>query len=312
MTIADHLTELMGQPVKNYNPDEGLVNPADTAYRLTVADLDYDSEIKIFDRMAAFFEEPHVSEVTNLVIGLWDWEGFEVDSRPIVEALVAAQDQLPHLQALFLGDIVGEECEISWIQQTDISPLFLAYPQLRYLGVRGGEGLRLGIPTHEHLQTLVIESGGLSAAVVRDISAAQLPNLEHLELWLGEDNYGGDTTVEDLSILLAGERFPQLRYLGLRDSQIADEIAIALATAPVLNQLSTLDLSLGTLTDRGAEALLASPDLPTLDRLDLHHHYLSEAMMARLQALPLTVNVADRQEADEYDGETWRYIAVSE
>ena len=312
MTIADHLTELMGQSVKNYNPDEGLVNPANTAYRLTVADLDYDSEIKIFDRMAAFLAEPQVSEVTNLVIGLWDWEGFEVDSRPIVEALVAAHDQLPHLQALFLGDIVGEECEISWIQQTDISPLFLAYPQLRYLGVRGGEGLRLGIPTHEHLQTLVIESGGLSAAIVRDLSAAHLLNLEHLELWLGEDNYGGDTTVEDLSIILSGERFSQLRYLGLRDSEMADEIAIALATAPILNQLSTLDLSLGTLTDRGAEALVASPYLPKLDKLDLHHHYLSEAMMARLQALPLTVNVEDRQEAEDYDGETWRYIAVSE
>ena len=312
MTIADHLTELMGQPVKNYNPDEGLVNPADTAYRLTVADLDYDSEIKIFDRMAAFFEEPQVSEVTNLVIGLWDWEGFEVDSRPIVEALVAAQDQLPHLQALFLGDIVGEECEISWIQQTDISPLFLAYPQLHYLGVRGGEGLRLGIPTHENLQTLVIESGGLSAAIVRDISAAQLPHLEHLELWLGEDNYGGDTTVEDLSVILSGECFPKLRYLGLRDSEIADEIAIAFATAPVLNHISTLDLSLGTLTDRGAEALLANPYLPKLDKLDLHHHFLSEDMMARLQALPLTINVEDRQEAEEYDGEIYRYVAVSE
>lgn len=312
MTIADHLDQLMGKPVKNYHPDAGLTHPADIAYRLTVADLDYDSEVTIFDRIAAFLEEPQVSEVTSLVIGLWDWEGFEVDSRPIIEALVAAQAQLPHLQALFLGDIVYDECEISWIQQTDISPLFLAYPQLRYLGVRGGEGLRLGIPHHEHLQTLVIESGGLSATIVRDISAAQLPNLEHLELWLGEDNYGGDTTVEDLQAILLGERFPKLHYLGLRDSTIADEIAIALATAPVLNQISTLDLSLGTLTDRGAEALLASPHLTKLDTLDLHHHFLSEEMMARLQALPLTVNIEDRQKAEEYGGEIYRYVAVSE
>lgn len=312
MTIADHLEQLMGQPIKNYTPAEGLVNPAETVYRLTVADLDYGSEVKIFDRIAAFLEEPQVGEVTGLIIGLWDWEGFEVDSRPMVEALVAAQAQLPHLQALFLGDIVYEECEISWIQQSDISPLFLAYPHLRYLGVRGGEGLRLGTPNHDHLQTLVIESGGLSANVVQEVGAAQLPNLEHLELWLGDSNYGGDTTVADLHPILAGERFPKLRYLGLRDSEIADEVAIALASAPILDQICTLDLSLGTLTDRGAEALLASPHLTNLDTLDLHHHYLSDDMMARLQALPLTVNVEDRQTAEEYDGEIWRYVAVSE
>ena len=32
--------------------------------------------------------------------------------------------------------------------------------------------------------------------------AAELPNLEHLELWLGTDSYGGDATVADLADLL--------------------------------------------------------------------------------------------------------------
>ncbi|NJM66455.1 MAG: hypothetical protein HC851_12760 [Acaryochloris sp. RU_4_1] len=312
MTIADNLEQLMDKPVKNYNPDQGLTHPAETIYRLTVADLDYDSEIKIFDRITAFLDEPQVGEITGLVIGLWDWEGFEVNSRPVVEALVAAQAQLPHLQAIFLGDIVYEECEISWIQQSDLSPLFLAYPNLHYLGVRGGEGLKLGRVNHDHLQTLVIESGGLSSTVVQEVGQAQLPNLEHLELWLGTENYGGDATVADLQPILSGERFSKLRYLGLRDSEMADEVAIALSSSPILNQIQTLDLSLGTLSDRGAAALLESPNLTNLEYLDLHHHFLSAEMMTRLQDLPFAVNVKDRQEPEEYDGEIWRYVAVSE
>lgn len=39
--------------------------------------------------------------------------------------------------------------------------------------------------------------------------------------------------------------------------------------------LTELDLSMGTLGDEGAAALLAGRPLPHLSRLDLHHHYLS-------------------------------------
>ena len=46
---------------------------------------------------------------------------------------MALADRLPALEALFLGDITFEQQEISWIQQSDISPLFLAFPRLRVL-----------------------------------------------------------------------------------------------------------------------------------------------------------------------------------
>nr|BFE77741.1 hypothetical protein GCM10020093_003420 [Planobispora longispora] len=155
------------------------------------------------------------------------------------------------------------------------------------------------------------ESGGLPAEVVRAVGASEFPALEDLDLWLGVEEYGGDATVADLGPILSGERLPALRCLGLQDSEIQDEIAAAVATAPVVARLETLALAMGTLTDAGAEALLTGQPLTHLRRLDLSHHFLSEEMAERLRAaLPgVEVDLSDRQEADEDD---WRYVAISE
>ena len=233
-------------------------------------------------------------------------------SAPVVEALVAARDRLPKLRAIFFGDIIGEECEISWIRQSDVSPLFTAYPQLEHFCVRGAEGLSLGSLKHGRLKSLIIQSGGLGANVVREVAAADLPELEHLELWLGEENYGGDATVADLTPILDGGLFPKLRRLGLRDSQIADQIALAVATAPVVERIRVLDLSLGALTDEGAAALLGSPAIARLEKLDVHHHYCSEEMTAKLQSLGVEVDASEREEPDVYGDEVWRYVSVGE
>src|SRR5262249_19321549 len=152
----------------------------------------------------------------------------EVNNR-IIEALVAASQRFTHLRTLFLGDITSEESEISWISHSDVSPLFNAYPKLKYFGVRGVGGLRLGHIQHDHLRKLVIESGGLPRGIVEEILNSNLPALEHLELWLGTSDYGGDTTVEDFAPLFNGSLFPQLRYLGLRDSEIVNDLAQSIA-----------------------------------------------------------------------------------
>lgn len=230
----------------------------------------------------------------------------------MVEALVGARDRLPNLTALFFGDIRQEESEISWIQQADVSPLFKAYPKLEVFGVRGNEGLTLGALKHDCLKELAIETGGLSGDVVREVAAADLPQLEHLELWLGTDNYGGDATLSDLAPILSGKQFPNLRYLGLRDSEMADEIAEAIASTDLLEEIEVLDLSLGTLTDRGALALSNAPGIDQLTLLDIHHHFVSENMVAKLTNLGISVNADDRQVEEEYDGDIYRYIAVSE
>ncbi len=143
-------------------------------------------------------------------MGAW-FDMFEENGEAarVVEALVSARDRLPKLRAIFLGDITYEECEISWIQNTDVSPIFDAYPALEHFGVRGANGLRLGALRHQQLRSLIVQCGGLDAAITREVTSAELPALDHLELWLGTEDYGGTTTVEDLAPILSGGRFPR-------------------------------------------------------------------------------------------------------
>lgn len=311
MSIHEHLTRFAGLPVRDFDPAEGIKNPTRGIYRVSLTWDEADQGESLTDRLAQFLEDPAVEKVPGLVIGSWSPDSSE-DSAPIVEALVAARDKLPNLRALFLGDIVMEEQEISWIRQSDVSPLLAAFPRLEVFRVRGNEGLVFGKVRHAHLKELGIETGGLSGEVVRNVAASNLPALEHLELWLGTPQYGGDATLADLKPILSGKKFPRLTYLGLRDSQMADDVAAAVAKAPILARLKVLDLSLGNLSDTGAQALLASPAVARLEKLDIHHHFISKPVVKHLKALGIRVDAADPKEPDTYGDETFRYIAVSE
>lgn len=308
MTISAHAELFAGKTVEDFSPETGIQEPTTKIYRISTH---YDAEEGIVDCFKVFLEDPRVSEISGIVIGCWVTDVDE-SSEDIVEALVAAREKLPNLKAIFLGDMTYEEVEISWIVQSDLSPLLTAYPQLEYLTVRGNQGLSLGALKHDRLKSLVVETGGLSVGVVSEVCNAELPELEHLELWLGVEDYGGDTTVDDLQPILSGQLFPKLRYLGLRDSEIADGIAIALASAPVLEQIKVLDLSLGILRDAGAEALLDNPAIAQLEKLDIHHHFVSDELVTRLEELGIEIDASDRQEVEEYEDESYFFVAVSE
>jgi predicted DNA-binding WGR domain protein len=268
------------------------------AYRVGLSRQEYYAgNVKFADKLSAFLNDPALGALQAVVIGCWDHEGG--DSTEVVEALVSARDRLPNLKALFLGDAPYQEQEISWLHQCDLTALFDAYPQLEHFRARGGQGLGLGKLKHRHLKSLAFEASNLPAEVVRAVGRSDLPALEHLELWLGTHEYGADTTVADLKGIFAGKGLPALRYLGLRNSEIADAIARALAKAPIVARLRVLDLSLGTLSDQGAEALLAVPGLANLDMLDIHHHYVSPELVRRLAGLGIKVNASEFREAEE-------------
>ncbi|MGW3365697.1 STM4015 family protein [Streptosporangium canum] len=234
--------------------------------------------------------------------------GSSVSNAPGV--LAANAHRLPRLRSLFLGFVEPEHWEISWIRQGDVTPILEAFPRLERLDVRGSEDLRLRPVRHESLKVLRFESGGLPGHVVRAVGASELPGLEHLEAWLGVSQYGGDATVGDLEGILSGSGLPTLRRLGLRDSEIQDEVAAAVASAPVVARLEALSLSMGALTDTGAESLLSGQPLTHLRHLDLHHHFLTDDMAARVRrSLPgVDVDLSEPQPPLE----EWRYVAVSE
>jgi uncharacterized protein (TIGR02996 family) len=267
--------------------------------------------------LRSFLAEPAVGLVQALVVGsCWAMADSSQSSAEVIQTLIAARDRLTSLRALFLGDIPYRECEISWIVHSDVTGLLTAFPSLEHFRTRGGNGLVLRELEHRHLRSLAFEASNLPRGVVRAVGASKLPALEHLELWLGTAEYGADTTPADLAGILQGKHLPSLRYLGLRNSEIADDVAAALAGAPVLGRLRVLDLSLGNLGDRGAEALLATPCLARLERLDIHHHYVSPGLVGRLEALGIQVDAGDAREAGELydpdDPDDYRYIAHSE
>ena len=312
MLISENMTVWAGKPVVDWTEESGVTDPAGSAYRLRV---EYDADVSWADQFAAFLQDPRAGEVTALVIGTWDEDMSAADSTPVVEALVSASDRLLHLTALFLGDITYEENEISWIQQSDVSPLFNAFPALQHFGVRGGNGLSLGRAQLPQLKTLIVESGGLPRRVVEDVFASDLPALENLELWLGDVHYGAEATMDDLTPVLgetATGKWPNLRSLGLRDTALADEIAQALAQAPLLGQLEILDLSLGTLSDVGTEALIVCQDTAHLKRLDIHYHYVSPENIEKLKGLGIEVNAEEPQMAGTRHEASDRYVAVGE
>jgi hypothetical protein len=318
MGIREHKEEWAGKKVLRWDAQEGIqADPATTAYRIGIS---YDEDLEGYEgawleRFAQYLADPRSAETTALVVGCWELDDSDTDSSSLVAALAGAVNRLPKLTSLFLGDIISEECEISWLQQSDVSPLLAAYPNLEHFGVRGTNELVLGNSPLPTLKTLVIETGAVSASVMEEVKALDLPAIEHLEIWLGTHRYEGEATAELVTDFLDGaqERWLHLKYLGLRDSDIADTVAEIVAAHPILEQLETLDLSLGILGDRGAEALAASSGVRKLNKLDVHYHYMTEESAAKLQTLGIDVDFSEPQTERSWgDGTVHRYVAVSE
>jgi Leucine Rich repeat len=201
---------------------------------------------------------------------------------------------------------------MSWINQGDLSQALTLFPALEDLRARGQQGLSFSPGHHSGLTSLSIETGGMPKAVLEGLQDSVFPHLERLELWLGTEEYGFDGSLDDVLPFMQQGLFPKLKHLTLGNSDIADEIAQAIAEAPILAQLESLDLSLGTMTDVGAEALVTSQSIRQLKSLNLHRNYLSDAMCQRLQGLGITVDTDGQETPDVYRDEELRYVAVGE
>lgn len=256
--------------------------------------------------------DPELPQLDQLVIGCWG-ESWDNSAQPIIDGIVEHADQFAGIKSLFVGDMDFEECEVSWIEQADYSKLWAALPQLEELTIKGSTNLSLGSIQHENLKDLEIICGGLPKEVLASIGAAKLPALKRLSLYMGVEDYGFDGGIEDIASMLEKSDFPQLEELGILDSEIQDEVAEAVVKSRYMKQIHTLDLSCGTMTDKGGQCLLDElPKYGNIKEVDLSYHYMSEEMMEKLEALEAEVNVDDPQEDDEYDGEIYRYPMLTE
>ena len=202
---------------------------------------------------------------------------------------------------------------MSWIQQADYSDFYQHFQALETFGVRFGEGLKLGNINLPYLKNLVVETGGMNSEVLTDVVNSELPYLEHLELWLGTDEYGCNIEAPHLRQLLDRE-FPRLKFLGLKNYHKQDELAQNLLGAKALKNVESLDLSMGTLTNVGAEALFNNNELLDLKHINCRWHYISNAWQMKLKEkfAAQNINLQDAEEADDYDGKAYYYVEIGE
>lgn len=274
---------------------------------------EYEDGSKSASTMGAdIIADPELPSLTELVIGCWG-DAWDESCQPVIDALISHADRFSQIEKLFIGDMGYEECEVSWIMQGDYSRLWGAWPNLKELTIKGSTELKLGEIRHEKLETLEIICGGLPKDVIQSIQAAHLPSLKKLLLYIGVEYYGFDGDIDTIRELLAQADFPSLEYLGIVDSEVQDDLTAVVLESKFMEQIHSLNLSCGTLTDKGGQLLLEKlPDFPNIQFLDLHYHYLSNEMMEKLQKLPIKVDVTDQNEPESYQGEIWMDAMLTE
>ncbi|SHJ06809.1 hypothetical protein SAMN05421803_103332 [Nocardiopsis flavescens] len=331
MTFNTHLTEYAGLPVFGYRSREGMAaagrggadplamlaaagDPGAYAWRLSDEEGDEprdggDFVLRYYERFCADVEP---ASVAALVVGNVEETIDVADPGPVRDALLACAPRWTGLRSLFYADLTYEEAEVSWIEHGDLSGLLDAFPGLERLGIRGTGDTSLAVEEHRSLRSLTLEGGGLPPGLVKQVLASRYPALEHLELWLGVEGYGGTTSAEDLAPLLEGRVHTGIRSLGLRNAEDTDTWVRTVAGSAVLERLEVLDLSMGTLTDAGAEVLLGTPAFRGLRRLDLHRHFMTAETERRLAEAFTAAGVETDVSGRESSGSGRPYPAVTE
>ncbi|MGC4119443.1 MAG: hypothetical protein QM765_33725 [Myxococcales bacterium] len=278
--------------------------------RVATSRGDEQEGIKLAQVVAALLALPSARFLRALAIGCPS-----VHEEGVLEqvhgALVAAGPR-PTLQQLSLETDQDEEM-LSWTSAGPLRPLARLYPRLRVLKVHaGGFDLADG-PEFPLLRELTLQTCGLTAANLEGLGATGWPSLEKLELWAGSRSYQVELATGDVLPLLRPEGFPKLKHLGLMNLEFTDELCGLLPQLPLMAQLESLDLSMGTMTDAGAQALLEqAPRLRHLGRLRVAENYLSPAAVAGLAALGVPLEAGEQREAEEFEGQLHRYAAVGE
>jgi len=263
--------------------------------------------------LGALVKSPAARLLHELNIGLMDSE-YPVGLQKGIDAITKA-GKLESLRSLFIGDFVyPDEQEISWVSVGKVGKVLPVAPNLRSLHLRGGS-IDLGKLEHDRLEQLEIETGGLPKGAVASVGKCKLPALTRMEVWFGRDEYGGTGKLSQLADLFKAEGVPKLVDLGLKNCEWQDDIAVALANSPLLAQLKSVDLSMGSMHGAGVEAILANvAKFKALERLDLSRNFVSDEHCAQLRAaFGDIVELGQQDEPDDWgDDELHYFTSVGE
>ena len=269
------------------------------------ADTGFDGRlVQILDQLLAHPSGRFLTELTMV----FNNDPNEDDLQDLIDLLAKRAPKT--LRKIHIGDFeyLGVDTEMSWYHVGNLAPLWPAVPNLTHLIVQGGEFM-LGNIVLPNVKSAAFRTGGLSQASAQSIATATWPKIEDLEIWYGDDNYGGDSTIEDVRPLLGRTDMPALRRLGLMNAQFTDELCSVIPTAKLARQLRELDLSKGCMTDEGAEELAEAAGVLTLDKLDVSENYLSASGVRSLRGVAKTVVSTEQRDDDDPE---YRHPAVGE
>ncbi|HEY0251199.1 MAG TPA: TIGR02996 domain-containing protein, partial [Kofleriaceae bacterium] len=279
--LVDQQKSHDGNATENFTWRWGFIDRA----RLSYDENMFEGEVDLVQVLRDLLEHPAGRFIRELVFA-FNGETAESNLDDLIN--VIAEKPRPTLRSLFFGDIKyagaareqdqGEDTEISWYSVGNLTELWPQVSNLEKLIITSGGGDttlgELDLPKLKHLE---YRSGGLPRTNFEAILRSTTPELEYLDVWTGQDNYGGTTTVEDLRALLGRKDLPKLKHLGIMNCEQIEELVPDLKTSELVAKLDELDLSMGCLSDEGATALAADPGaLSSLKKLDVSYNLLTE------------------------------------
>lgn len=266
------------------------------------------------DLLWDLLRHPSGRYLEELIIGAH--QAGDQDNRLMAATLIHAGPH-PPLEVLELADFDESEIDnidISRAPLGDLRGLGQAYPTLREIALKGVGDVQLGSLDLPNARRFALRTSTLTQGTLGSITDAKWPLLEELELWFGDDEYGGNCELADALRVLRLD-LPRLRILRLMNAPFTDELIVPLARSALLKQLRVLDLSLGTLSDDGARSAIAHAEaFQHLDALIVHDNCLTQKGLASLRNVvpadanptaPSRVHRAARQK-------TRRYVSVTE
>lgn len=293
-------TKLMNSKIKSgytVTTKEGMENTKEESRRFGYTYDQWDEGKTQEDLCNSILNYKGFADLKQIVIANWN-QPYEESCQATIDFIIQNKDKFSHIESFVFGDMDSEECEISWIIQADYSEIW-SLPKLKRICIQGSTDLTLGNIVSDSLRELEIRCGGLPLSILHSVEAAKAPNLEFLNLYMGVEDYGFDCTTEDIAKFLQNSQFPNLKYLGLCNSEIPLDIIKAVLDSKYVAQITTLDLSMSVFYDESAQLILDNiTKLPSLKLLNLEYHFLSSDMMKKLTNLPFEVNVKDPQESD--------------
>jgi uncharacterized protein (TIGR02996 family) len=263
------------------------------------------SEIDFPGTLEKLVKLPGITFLRELVVGAKEYDDYPTTWSDSVEA-IATHGVPPGLTRLEFNR--GGYWDISSTELGDLSPAYPKLARLRELTIELGS-MELGALDLPELRTLELVTGGLRKENLASIRTGTIGKLQSLLLCIGETggDYGCTADISDLKWIFAAEGLTNVVHLGLANASFADEIAAALPGSKILAQVTTLDLSRGTMTDEGARHILEHAGaFAHLERLNLSRNFFSSDVVAALAKLP-NVLVGDNQTDDDY-----RYVAIGE